>query len=182
MKMLHRDAGLATLAGLTLLTMAACGHEAPAGPDADVTALVAIAPQGGATGVDTHTRVEAEFDHPMMAGMEAYADLHQGDLTGPVVPGTWAMSDDHMHMTFTPDEPLAPHTMYTIHLGGGMMDEDDHPVGFDTWGPGMGGQWATGSMMGNGGMMGGQGPHMGDGWQNPDDGSWGMIFMFTTGD
>ncbi|HZD05400.1 MAG TPA: Ig-like domain-containing protein, partial [Longimicrobiales bacterium] len=106
MKTLQRDAGLLTLAGLTLLTVAACGDDAATDPDADVTALVAIAPQGGATGVDTHTQVVAEFSHPMMHGMEAYADLHEGDLTGPVAPGIWAMSDDHMGMTFTPDEPL----------------------------------------------------------------------------
>ncbi len=48
------------------------------------------------------------------------------------------------------------------------------------------GEWATRSMMagGTGGGMGmgsgGMGSHMGTGWQNPDNGMYGMIFTFTT--
>jgi hypothetical protein len=46
----------------------------------------------------------------------------------------------------------------------------------------MGGQWATQSMM-TGGMgmgSGSMGSHMGTGWQHPDNGSYGMVFTFTT--
>jgi len=121
--------------------------------------------------------------------MEEYAALHEGPVTGPEVAGTWARSTDGMTLTFTPDAPLKPATMYTIHIGGGMMDEDGHTVDLDMHGMDMGGEWATESMMtggmgsGMGGMggMGGQpGTHMGQGWQDPSNGTYGMVFSFTT--
>jgi hypothetical protein len=43
----------------------------------------------------------------------------------------------------------------------------------EQYGMGMGGQWATG------GMMGGQTGMMGTGWHN-SNGSYGMVFGFTT--
>jgi hypothetical protein len=85
-------------------------------------------------------------------------------------------------MTFTPEQPLAPATDYTIHLGGGMMDAEGNPVDMGTHGEMMGGMWAGESMMMGGGMMGGgTHEHMGEGWENPENGSYGMIFTFTTG-
>ena len=50
-------------------------------------------------------------------------------------------------------------------------------VGFDRDGSGMGGQWATASMMGNG--MGMAGSMMGTGWRH-SNGTYGMVFSFTT--
>ena len=51
-------------------------------------------------------------------------------------------------------------------------------------GAGMGGQWATESMMTggtqHGGGMGPGGGMMGQGWQHPSNGSYGMLFSFTT--
>ncbi len=70
-------------------------------------------------------------------------------------------------------------SLYTVHLGGGMTDFQNGPVDFDTYGPHMGGDWATDDMMMGGGMMGGSGPHMGEGWQH-SNGSFGMVFGFTT--
>jgi hypothetical protein len=169
------------LATTALLALGACSSDAVA-PPVQPTVLLSVVPQGGATGVDPDTDVVLSFDHPMMPGMEEYVALHQGDVTGPEVAGTCTLSADGMQMTFAPDTPLEPNTTYTVHMGGGMMDEDGDYVDLEDHGPGMGGHWATDEMMGGGGPMGGQmGSHMGDGWQNPDDGTWGMVFTFTTG-
>jgi hypothetical protein len=116
------------------------------------------------------------FSHAMRSGMEQYAALHQDDVRGPVVAGTWMWSTDRTVLTFTPAQPLRAQTHYSLHLGGGMRDTDG---GFVDYGPCVGqygGQWATQGMMG-GGMMGGN--MMGEGWRHPN-GSYGMVFTFTT--
>lgn len=168
--------------GASGLTLMACS-DSPLDPVAvEATALVSIAPQGGAIGVDRFAPVVIEFNHEVAAGMERYALLHRGDVTGPEVAGSWAMSQDLLTLTFTPAAPLEPNASYTIHLGGGMMDADGRHVDFQAHGSHMGGSWATGGMMG-GGMMGGamDEKHMGQGWQHPHNGSYGMVFAFTTG-
>lgn len=151
------------------------------------TALRAVVPEGGAVGVDPGAPVVVGFDHPMMPGMEDFAILHEGDVTGPEVPGTWTMSSDLLTLTFAPATPLAPATEYTIHIAGGMMDAEGNHVDLETHGGQMGGEWATEGMMG-GGMMGGGtmggamgGDHMGSGWQHPTNDTFGMVFSFTTG-
>ncbi len=141
-----------------------------------VTAFVSIVPIGGDTDVDPNAPVVIQFDHAMQMGMEMYAALHEGDVTGPEVAGTWTWSDDDTVLTFTPDQPLLPGTQYTVHLGGGMMDAHGGTVDFDSNGTHMGGDWATGDMMG--GMMGGH-PHMDEGWEH-SNGTFGMVFSFTT--
>ena len=165
-----------------VLGLAACsGGDTPLSPDGggNATELVSVVPAGGSTNVDPNGPVTVEFDHPMHTGMETYADLHEGDINGPTVKGTWVWSGDYTTLTFTPMQPLKPATTYVIHLGGGMMDAENDPVDFEHYGPGMGGEWATGDMMssGSGGMM--NGGHMGDGWQD-DDGTYGMTFTFST--
>lgn len=172
-------------AGAVLLApvlLAACsGGSAPTAVAAP-TELLSVAPTGGSTDVSVDTVVTVTFDHAMNPAMSQYADLHEGDLSGPVVEGTWSWSQDTTVLTFTPSAPLKAATTYTIHLGGGMMDADGEPVDMDEYGPGCGGQTATAGMMGAGGGMmgsGGQGSHMGQGWQSAD-GDYGMIFTFTT--
>lgn len=174
--------------GAVGLVAGACSEsETPLDPEVARTVLLSVVPQGGSTDVDRFAPVVVDFDHPVMAGMEAFALLHQGDVTGPEVAGTWRMSSDLRVLTFTPAAPLAPTTRYTIHLGGGMMDADGGHVDFGTHGDHMGGAWATNGMMGGGmmggGMMGGAmgEHHMGDGWQHPTNGTYGMVFSFTTG-
>ena len=143
------------------------------------TALVSVAPVGGATGVDPTEPVVVTFDHAIDPAMTEYASLHEGDVNGPEVAGTWSLSEDSTELTFTQDEPLKAGTEYTIHLGGGMMDAEGGHVDMGTNGTHMGGEWATGSMMG-GGMNGGQHGHMGGSWDHPENGSYGMLFTFTT--
>lgn len=181
------------LVALLLVGVAACSDDAgPAGPALEAPALLSVVPQGGAFGVDPSTDVVLRFDHALMPGMEAYVDLHEGAVTGPEVMGTWSMGADGTSLRFVHDAPLSPDTEYAVHIGGGMMGEGGLHVDFASHGPGMGGSWATAGMMGGGpgsGMgngMGqpggdGQGYHMGEGWQHPDNGSYGMVFTFTTG-
>jgi len=76
-----------------------------------------------------------------------------------------------------------------IHVGGGMQDHDGHHLDLEMHGPQMGGQWFTEDMyqggqhgygMGHGGGMGGGQGMMGEGWANPGNGGYGMVFTFTT--
>ena len=64
------------------------------------------------------------------------------------------------------------------------MDGSGHMVDLERRAIGMGGQWATGTMMtagmGAGMMGGGQSTMMGSGWQHPSNGSYGMVFTFKT--
>ena len=170
--MLHRF-WLLTLS-VAPLALGACSG-GPAAP-ALTARVVSVVPSGAATGVDPNSPIVVTFSHPMQPGMEQYAALHEGDVTGPVVAGTWAWSDDRTALTFTPAQPLKAQTQYTLHLGGGIRARDG---GFVDYGSCVGqhsGQWATQEMMG-GGMMGGN--MMGTGWRHPN-GTYGMVFTFTT--
>jgi len=156
-----------------LLAATACGT--PTGPA--TASLAAVSPAPGATAVSPATPITMTFGQPMMAGMEQYLDLHQGGVTGPVVPMTCGWSPDRTVVTCTPGSPLAAGTQYTIHAGAGMSDADGHPVGMGEW-TGMGGHWASAPMLG--GMHAGQPVGMmGAGWTHA--GHYGMLFSFTTG-
>lgn len=174
------------LAAVPLLVGAsACSDDGTTPEVEEETRLLSVVPEGGATDVDPNGPIEVRFGHPMMSGMEDYALLHLGDVTGPEVVGTWSLSPDGTLLTFTAESPLQPATRYTIHLGGGMMDEGGRPIDWQIHGSHMGGEWANDAMMGSG-MGGGMGMggavgagHMGSGWEHPN-GSYGMIFAFTT--
>ncbi|MFQ5535995.1 MAG: Ig-like domain-containing protein [Gemmatimonadota bacterium] len=161
----HIGRGILSVTLPALLVLAACGDSATA-PDAEETAvLLSVIPAGGATNVDPNQPVTLEFNHALGAGMKDYVDLHEGDVTGPEVEGLWTVSADGRKLTFQPAQPLKPATTYTIHVGGGMMDEDGHLMNLEEHGSAMGGMWATGSMMTGGAGMGMNG---------------GMVFTFTT--
>ncbi len=160
-------------------------------PAGEETALLSVVPPGGASGVDPNGPLVIEFSHPMMQGMEEFADVHEGDVEGPLVEGAWSWNDTFTTLTFTPAAPLKNQTRYVIHIGGGMTDGNGRHINYGTHGTGMGGQWMTqqmhqgglhgygGGMGGGGGGMGG-GIGMGAGWTHPMNGSYGMIFTFTT--
>lgn len=157
------------------VAVSACGD--PTAP-ALTARVLSVVPSGGATGVDQSAPIVVTFSHPMQPGMEQYVALHEGDVKGPVVTGTWVWSDDRSALTFTAAQPLQAQTQYTLHLGGGMRATDG---GFVDYGPCVGqygGQWATQQMMGGGGGMMGGGM-MGTGWRHPN-GTYGMVFSFTT--
>lgn len=141
-------------------------------------AFMSMLPAGGATGVAASSPITIRFSGAMGAGMEQYVDLHMGDLSGPEVAMSCAFSTDRTLLTCTPGSPLASRTTYAVHLGGGMMSAGGAQLDYTTHGPGMGGQWIMGGMMtgSHGGMGWGM---MGDGWRNAN-GSYGMVFSFTT--
>jgi hypothetical protein len=166
---------LVALVGLT-----ACSGEDATGPiAADEVALVMVSPAGGTTNVDPDSRVTIEFDHPMTTGMAAYCSLHEGGLDGSEVSGHWVWSEDHHRLTFTPDEPLKAAHGYTLHMGGGMLDDHGHGMNFEQHGHAMGGEWVDEGMFAQGGGMMGGHDHMGAGWQH-HNGMYGMMFSFTT--
>ncbi|MDP2528353.1 MAG: Ig-like domain-containing protein [Candidatus Palauibacterales bacterium] len=163
------------LAGLTAVVGACSGAgPGPTSPEFG-TALLDVAPAGGSSGVGVDTTITITFNHAMNPAMSQYASVHEGDVSGPEVDGTWTWSADTTALTFTPASTLKPAATYTIHLGGGMMDSAGQPVDLSQYGPGCGGQTATAGMMG-GSMGSGE---MGSGWQGAD-GDYGMIFTFTT--
>lgn len=142
--------------------------------DADApTQLLSVSPAGGAGRVAPTSDLVITFTHAMMPGMERYVALHRERVTGPTVAIRCAWSDGRRVLTCRPDAPLASATPYVIHVGGGMYDANGRPIGMERHGTSMGGRWA------GGGMMGGQTPMMGSGWRHAN-GSYGMIFEFTT--
>lgn len=191
--------------GLLLYGAACAGEGGPVAPTPNPGAdaaplLLSIDPTGGATDVAVDRPVTIDFDHAMMAGMEAWVDVHEGDLAGPTIGGRWTFSDDRSRWTFTPASPLHPNTVYVVHLGGGMMGAEGVPVDLEEHGEAMGGAWATDAMLhdgwSGGPAMPGPGPgggphgpgmghgdgfadHMGEGWLHAD-GTYGMVFAFRT--
>lgn len=168
----------AILSSVALAVVLAACSTSPTAPAAR-TSLVAVAPAGGATSVSQTTAVTMTFDHAMMPGMQAYADLHEGSVTGPVVSCTATWSSDSTSLTLTPMTPLQHGTMYTLHMGGGMKDATGQVIDLSRFGPMMGGDWVDGGMMTGGGMMNPDHDEMGPGWQGTN-GMYGMIFSFTT--
>jgi hypothetical protein len=178
--MTNRSVGrlVVPLAAIVLVAGATgCGDNNTTAPGTD-TVLESVSPAAGATGVDPMGSIVVRFSGPMATGMEQYVDLHQGDVSGPIVPMTCTFSGDRTTLTCTHAQPLQPGTGYTIHLGSGMMDGSGHPVEVESHGMAMGGQPVTGQIMG--GMHGGQPMGMmGQGWQD-GDGHLGMEFTFQT--
>lgn len=159
------------------LALVACGSDNASGPTG-ATVLESVSPAAGATGVDPSAPITMRFSGPMGSGMEQYVDVHQGGISGPVVPMTCAFSADRTTLTCTHDQPLQAGTSYTIHLGSGMMDGSGHSAEIESHGMAMGGQPVGGQMMG--GMHNGQPTGMmGQGWQD-GDGHLGMAFTFQT--
>jgi hypothetical protein len=167
------------------LLAGACGHDMM-GPDdmgghhgpADAVALVSVSPAAGATGVAVNAPITVRFSGPMAAGMEQYLDLHLGDLSGPTVGLACGWSADRTQLTCNPTSALASHTSYAIHLGGGLMSAGGTPLDYTTYGPAIGGQWIMGGMM-TGSHGGASWGMMGGDWRNTN-GSYGMVFSFTT--
>lgn len=177
--MLKATTGRCVLASITVLANG-CGNATTMElPPVAATELLSVSPQGGATGVTTMPDLVFTFNHPMASGMQQYLALHHGDLTGATTPMTCDWGDSLRTLTCRPNEPLAPGSDYTVHMGGGMMDADDHPVDMGRYGMTMGGSWATSTMMGSPlGMMGRQQSMMGNGWRDAQ-GRYGMAFRFT---
>jgi hypothetical protein len=164
------------LVAVPALGLAGCGGDNGTAPSTE-TVLESVSPAAGATGVDPTAPVTIGFSGPMANGMEQYVDVHQGDVSGPVVPMTCSFSADRTTLTCTHDQ-LQSGTTYAIHMGSRMMDGSGHPAEIESHGMAMGGQPVTGGMMGS--MHDGQSTGMmGQDWKD-GDGHYGMEFTFQT--
>lgn len=153
----------------------ACDEPGPQAP-ADAVMVDAVVPAPGATGVDPSTLVTVRFSQPIAAGTDAWFDVHRQGIAGPVVAGHWIWSADLRTATFHPDHPLGPGEMHAIHLGAGIRSASGAALNF-THCVEAGGQWAFGQP---GWHHGEGGPHGDRGWMH-SNGSYGVMFGFTTG-
>jgi hypothetical protein len=158
---------------------------APVAPNVplDAPTVLALSPANAAVGADPAHPIVITFSHAMMIGMEALVVLHEGSVTGPPVAGVAVWSPDRTVLTYTPQSSLKARTTYRLHLSPSLRSADGQPINLGACTQ-LGGQFATAGMMGissGGGMMNGAwGPGMmGEGWRSAD-GTYGMLFTFTT--
>jgi hypothetical protein len=166
-----------------LLLTACSGSGNTVGPTdtaANAPSLASIQPANAAAGVDPATPIVLHFNHAMMTGMEMLVVLHEGSVTGAVVGMVATWSADRTTLTLMPQAPMKHATTYVVHLSPSLKDTAGHMINLAS-GTMMGGRTVSGGMMGGGSMMNGQwGPGMmGAGWQAAD-GTFGMMFSFTT--
>ncbi len=153
------------------------GSTPTGGASGGAVSFTSVSPAPGAVGVPVGSPIMLRFGGGMAAGMEQFIDLHQGDLSGPVVPMSCAWSADATVLTCTPASPLAAHTTYATHMGGGLMSRAGSVIDYAP-ALAVGGRWIMGGMMT--GSHGGRGWGMMTGdWRNAN-GSYGMVFTFTT--
>ena len=176
---------LATLA--SILTLGACstGDSSATGPGvlaADTPAVLSVLPAAATSGVDPTKPITITFNMSMLSGMELLVVVHEGSVTGPQVTGTSTWSADRRVLTFTPAATLKAKTTYVVHLSPSMQGTNGRTVDLSQC-TRIGGQYVTGGMMGSaaGGMMNGSwgAGMMGAGWK-ASDGTFGMLFTFTT--
>lgn len=159
--------------GVMLAGVAACSTDMML-RDGDAVIVEAVRPANGAVAATT-TLVSITFSHAMMQGMESRIVLHEGSVTGSAVNGSAVWSADRRTLTFTPSAALKAAMTYVLHLAPGLRSTDGVYVDHGSC-SGMGGRSVSAGMMGSGGMGTGM---MGDGWQ-AINGTYGMIFTFTT--
>lgn len=181
MRMPLRMLALFPVAVLLLTACSGSGDTVgPAETAADAPSLVSIQPANAAASVDPAAPIVLHFSRAMMTGMEMLVVLHEGSVTGAVVGATATWSADRTILTLRPQTPLKRTTTYVVHMSPSLKDTAGHMINLSP-GTMMGGQTVSGGMMGSGSMMNGQwGPGMtGAGWQAAN-GTFGMMFTFTT--
>ena len=174
---MFRTKMLITLSACTALTAGLACSDGGNGPNTPATTLTTVSPTGGATNVAIDAPIVLTFSGAMGTGMEALMDLHMGTAAAATMPMTCTWSADRTTVTCT-HAAFASGATYTMHVGGGMMDADDMPIGMGDMVNQMGGMWLQPGM--NGGMHAGQPMNMmGSGWMG-SNGNYGMTFTFTT--
>ncbi len=182
---------------VVLLGTGACANQAAAPTDptsallTTAPTLLSVSPATGMVGVDATKPVILTFNRSMMTGMEMFVVVHENSVTGAQVAGTAMWSVDRRTMTFTPAAALKPQTTYVVHLSPSLLDTNGKSIDLASCAK-IGGQTVSRGMMGSagltgmmglaaGGMVNGSwGPGMmGAGWQ-ASDGTFGMVFNFTT--
>lgn len=169
---------------LAALMLVACSGSdtgvSPADTADSAPSLASIQPASSAISVDPNAPVVLRFSQPMMTGMEMLVVLHETGVTGPVVAAAATWSADRITLTLVPQAPLKRAAKYVVHLSPSLKDATGRMINLSP-GSMMGGQNVSGGMMGSTSMMSDQwGPGMmGPGWQAAN-GTFGMIFTFTT--
>jgi len=167
--------GLVACGALMLAVGCSDGSSAP---NQTTTSLTLVSPAGDATNVDPVATISLTFSGPMAQGMEDYMDVHAGTTADATVPMTCTWSADRTTLTCTHAAPFVAASMYTIHVGAGMMDANGHVINMQAMVNTMAGTWLMPGMMGD--MHAGQPMNMmGAGWKG-SNGSYGMMFTFTT--
>ncbi len=184
--MFRHPIALATLAAI--LTIGACtkSSSSPTSPvgvlAADAPTALSVLPAAATTGVDPTKPIVVTFNMSMMSGMEMLVVVHEGSVTGPQVSGSASWSADRRVLTFTPATTLKAKTTYVVHLSPSLQGTNGKTIDLAQCTK-IGGQYVSGGMMGSAaaGMMNGSwGPGMmGAGWK-ASDGTFGMLFTFTT--
>jgi hypothetical protein len=177
---------LVTVASLLALGACSTGNSSPTSAAgalaADAPAVLSVLPAAAATGVDPAKPVIVTFNIAMLPGMEMLVVVHEGSVTGPQVTGISVWSADRRVLTFTPTATLKAKTTYVVHFAPSLQGTNGKAIDLSQCTK-LGGQYVTGGMMGSaaGGMMNGSwGPGMmGAGWK-ASDGTYGMLFTFTT--
>jgi len=175
---------LAVIAIASSLVLGACSssNSSPTSPDATTPAALSVLPAASATGIGVTTPIVVTFNMSMMSGMEMLVVVHEGSVTGPQVTGSSNWSADRQVLTITPATALKARTTYVVHLSPSLQGTNGKAIDLAQC-TRIGGQYVSGGMMGSGttGMMSGTwGPGMmGAGWQSTD-GTFGMLFSFTT--
>ena len=182
----RRPFTLATIASILAVGACSANSSSPTNPAgvlaADAPAVLSVLPAAATTGVDPTKPVIVTFTMAMLSGMEMLVVVHEGSVTGPQVAGTSVWSADRRVLTFTPTATLKAKTTYVVHFSPSLQGTNGKTVDLSQCTK-LGGQYVTGGMMGStaGGMMNGSwGPGMmGAGWK-ASDGTYGMLFTFTT--
>ena len=172
----------ATLA--SLLTLGACSSATNPGDTlgADAPVALSVLPAAATTSVDPAKPITITFSMSMMSGMEMLVVVHEGSVTGPQVPVSSSWSTDRRVLTIAPSTMLKAMTTYAVHLSPSLQGTNGRMIDV-TQCTAIGCVHVSGGMMGSGtgGMMNGSwgAGMMGAGWQ-ASDGTFGMLFTFTT--
>jgi hypothetical protein len=149
---------------------------------ADMPIVLSVLPAAAATGVDPTQPIVITFNMSMMSGMEMLVVVNEGSVTGPQITGSSSWSADRHVLTVTPATTLKAKMTYVVHLSPSLQGANGKTIDLAQCAK-IGGQYVSGGMMGSGagGMMDGTwGPGMmGAGWQ-ASNGTFGMLFTFTT--
>ena len=174
---------LATLA--SLLTLEACSAGSSSSTDVlaiDAPIALSVLPAAATTGVDPTKPITITFNMSMMSGMEMLVVVHEGSVTGPQVAVSSSWSADRHVLTMTPSAMLKAKTTYAVHLSPSLQGTNGRTIDA-TKCTTIGCEHVSGGMMGSGagGMMNGSwgSGMMGAGWK-ASDGTFGMLFTFTT--
>ena len=175
---------LAILVISSSLAFGACSStsSSPTSPDVTTPTALSVLPAASAAGVSATTPIIITFNMPMMSGMESLVVLHEGSVTGAQVTGAASWSADRRVLTITPATSLKAKMTYVMHLSPSLTGTNGRMIDLAQCTK-IGGQSVSANMMGAGtaGMMNGAwGPGMmGGAWQ-ATDGTFGMVFSFTT--